>query len=256
MSEHGTGIVVCPVRFTDRIEAMREFLMVLGLAPRVESERGGWVDLVAGGGMVALHEASSSDLGALPGETTLSFEVDDADAVAESLRSAGFADAHVHDENYGRALTVTDPLGDLILLNERSGDLYGYRMHDPDRCHPGTRVVPVRFTDEAMAYARFLNALGLRGEPDPSYAQFAAAEGDHGSVGVHHVFGEDLPVVPGPGGTVQLTLTATEDLQLLVERLRKGGYDDAEVVQEDFGSLVSVTDPDGQSVRVHELPRL
>ncbi|HET7387278.1 MAG TPA: VOC family protein [Nocardioidaceae bacterium] len=250
--ESAGGIVVCPVRFTDDLAAMRDFLVLLGLAPRVESEVGGWVDLVAGGGMVALHDAASSDVGAPAGMSILSFQVDDADFLARSLRSTGFDDAAVYDENYGRVLTVADPLGEQVLLNERSGDLYGYRVHDPDLCNPGTRVVPVRFTDQTTAYARFLNRLGLAGDPDPAYAVFTARGGDHGSVGIRRVHRDDLPVVAGPGPSVQLTVTSTEPLDDVAARLIAAGHEDAEIVNEAFGDVLSVTDPDGQPVQVHQ----
>jgi hypothetical protein len=36
-----TRIVVRPVRFTDSVGQMQHFLEILGLRPRIESERGG-----------------------------------------------------------------------------------------------------------------------------------------------------------------------------------------------------------------------
>jgi hypothetical protein len=62
-----TGIVVRPVRFTDNIEPMRAFLELIGLRPRIESVGGGWIDLVADGGMIALHSAAASDSGGFQG---------------------------------------------------------------------------------------------------------------------------------------------------------------------------------------------
>ena len=53
-------VVIRPLRFTADVEAMRAFLETLGLRSRIESERGGWVDMLAGRGMVALHDAASS----------------------------------------------------------------------------------------------------------------------------------------------------------------------------------------------------
>jgi hypothetical protein len=51
MSSH--SVVVRPVRFTERLDQMRGVLETLGLQARVESEQGGWLDMVAGAGMVA-----------------------------------------------------------------------------------------------------------------------------------------------------------------------------------------------------------
>ena len=257
MNNSGThtrsGLVVRPVRFTEDVAAMRSFLETLGLAPRVEAESGSWVDMVAGGGMVALHDAASSGTGGAHGQTRLSFEADDVDALAGSLKEAGFADATVHDENYGRILTVTDPLGDFV-VDERSGDLYGYRLHDIDRANKAWRVVPVRFTDEGPAYAGFLHALGLTGEPNDSYATFAASGGEHGYVGVHHVYDENLPIVAGPGAASHLTFTTAEDLEQVADRLREAGHTDVSITREEFGAFITVTDTDGQEVPVHELP--
>lgn len=248
------GLVVRPVRFTDDVPAMRRFLETIGLVPRIEAEAGGWVDMVSGGGMVALHSAASSNTGGQPGQTTLSFEADDVDALASALSAAGCPGVSVHDESYARVLEVTDPLGDPVVVDERSDDLYGYRTHDGSP-REGLRVVPVRFTDGARDYARFLRALGLTGEPDESYALFAASGGAHGYVGVHHVYDEVLPIVVGNGASSHLTFTTPEDMDDVAARLRAAGYEDARVTREDFGDFVTVTDPDGQTVQVHEAPR-
>lgn len=250
-TDTSVAIVVRPVRFTDDVAAMRGFLELLGLAPRIEAERGGWVELVTGGGMVALHDAATSATGALPGQTRLSFEADDVDQLKDMLLATGLADATIWDEAYGRVLSVTDPLGEQIWVDERSTDLYGYRAHEssPDG---RLRVVPVRFTNDASSYAGFLRALGLAGEPDEHYAMFAAGGGDHGYVGVHYVFGDDLPIVPGDGAA-HLTFATTEPLADMVTRLEAAGFRPT-LTTEDFGSYIDVTDPDGQSVQIHEAP--
>ncbi len=90
---------------------MREFLELLGLAVHIESEGGGWVDLATGGGRVTLHSATGGDTGGLPGQTRLSFEVDDVEILAVRLIAGGFEDATAFDEAYGRALTVTTRSG-------------------------------------------------------------------------------------------------------------------------------------------------
>jgi hypothetical protein len=230
---------------------MRRFLEALGLAPRVEAEAGGWVDLVTGGGRVALHDAASSTTGGLPGQTTLSFEVGDVDALRSSLVAAGFDDASVYDEAYARALAVTDPLGDRIIVDERADDLYGYRVLATTP-NGRLRVVPVRFTDDAPGYARFLRALGLAGESDEHYAAFAAGGGDHGYVSIHYVYSDDLPLVPGPG-SAHLTFFTDEPLSEVADRLEQAGVQ-LTLTKEDFGSFIDAVDPDGQSVQVHETP--
>ncbi|MBA3310956.1 MAG: VOC family protein [Nocardioidaceae bacterium] len=247
-----SGIVVRPVRFTDNVKQMQGFLELVGLRPRVESRQGSWVDLVAGGGMVALHSAATSATGARPGETSLSFEADDVDALADSMKAAGVDGVTVYDEAYGRVLTCRDPLGDEIAVDCQGDDPYGYRVH-PLAAPSSLRVSPVRFTDPQGPYGGFLEALGLTrvGTSDEFYASFTASEGNHGLVGLHHVYG-DLPVLDRPGA-VQLTFTTTEALDDVVKRLADKGFE-APITREDFGVFVTVTDPDGQEVQIHEAP--
>jgi predicted enzyme related to lactoylglutathione lyase len=247
-------IVVRPVRFTDDVPAMRAFLEILGLQPRIESQSGSWLDLTATHGMIGLHEAARSVTGGRPGETRLSFEVADANAVAERLRAHGYADATAVDESYGRIVTVTDPLGAELQLDERQDDLYGYRAHGVELGSEADRlaVVPVRFTDDADGYHRFLTALGLTGEPAPGgYAVYALA--DRGFVGVHHVYDGTLPIVDGTGASVQLTLATDGDLDAIQQRLETAGYPVTRT-DADWGSFLETTDPDGQSVQVHPWP--
>jgi hypothetical protein len=246
-----TGIVVRPVRFTDNIEPMRAFLELVGLRPRIESVGGGWIDLVADGGMVALHSAAGSDSGGVQGQTRLSFEADDLDALAHALTDAAVPDVTVYDEAYGRVLTFTDPLGDRIAIDERMTDLYGYRALPADK-PMGPKVMPVRFCDPAGPYGHLLRALGLQplGEINEYYVNYAAADGEHGLVGLHHVFAEELPIAAGEG-SVQLTFESAEPLAQLAARLEGAGFAPL-LHREDFGSLLAVTDPDGQPVQVHE----
>jgi len=246
-----TGIVVRPVRFTDNIEPMRAFLELIGLRPRIESVGGGWIDLVADGGMVALHSAAGSDSGGVQGQTRLSFEADDLDALARALTDAAIPGVTVYDEAYGRVLTFTDPLGDRIAIDERMTDLYGYRALPGDK-PAGPKVMPVRFCDPAGPYGHLLQALGLQplGEINEYYVNFAAADGEHGLVGLHHVFAGELPITAGEG-SVQLTFESAEPLAQLAVRLEGAGFA-PQLHSEDIGSLLAVTDPDGQPVQVHE----
>jgi predicted enzyme related to lactoylglutathione lyase len=246
-----TAIVVRPVRFTDSIEPMRAFLELLGMRVRIESQRGGWYDLVAGAGMVGLHRAAQSSSGHAHGETTLSFEADDCATLAERLRSAGVPDVVVYDEAYGQVLTCTDPLGDIIAVDGRSRDLYGYTLHQA-RAEERLAVQPVRFTDPLGPYAAFLDQLGFirRGHADEFFATHGG-DGDSGLVGLHYVYDGDLPIVPG-AGAVHLTFTTTEPIGDVAKRLSAAGFEPT-VTHEEFGSVLSVIDPDGLEVQVHEL---
>ncbi len=248
-----SGIVVRPVRFTDNIEAMQQFLQTLGLRPRIESEGGGWVDMVAGGGMVALHTAETSDTGGLPGETRLSFEADDVDALARQLTNAGVQGVAVYDEAYGQVLTCTDPLGDPVTIDGRSDDPYGYRVIPTDAPTAGLCVIPVRLTEPRGPVGPWLEALGLTrvGEANDWYVMYAAGGGDHGLVGLHHVYSDELAMVAGRAA-VHLTFETAEALDDVAARMIESGYADAQVTREDVGSVLSVTDPDGRECQVHE----
>jgi hypothetical protein len=244
-----SGVIVRPVRFTDDVGAMRRFLETAGLRVRIESERGGWCDMVAGSGMVALHDAASATSGAAHGETRLSFETDDVGALADQLAAGGVPEVTVHDEAYGQVLTCRDPRGDVIAVDGRSDDLYGYRLH---RAQPDERlaVVPVLFTDPGGDYGGFLEALGLVRTLGDEYFAAYRGPGDAGDVGLHYVYDGELPIVPGPAA-VHLTLATTEALEDVAARLRAAGHGDASITADEFVSLVSVTDPDGRECQIH-----
>lgn len=250
-----TEIVVRPVRFTGHVGAMHQFLELIGLRPWIVTDGGGWSDMSCGGGRVALHDAASSSFGHLPGQTTLSFEAADVSSLARQLTAAGVAEVTVYDEAYGRVLTCQDPEGATVAVDERATDLYGYQLRAEPSPVQSLRVMPIRFADPAGSYGAFLAALGLRpaGAINPRYVNFVAAEGAQGEVGLHHVFGDDLPVVAdGRSPVVQLCFETGEPLDDIAARLSAAGHT-PEITQEDFGSVLSVTDPDGQLVQVHAL---
>jgi hypothetical protein len=121
---------VRPVRFTNDVPAMRRFLEVLGLSARVAADGGGWVDFTAPTtGMAALHDATQTQTGYAAGQTSLSFEADEPlEPLRQRLVEAGFTDAHIVDEAYGRTLFVTDPDGVWIAIDGVQTDLHGYHL--------------------------------------------------------------------------------------------------------------------------------
>jgi uncharacterized glyoxalase superfamily protein PhnB len=214
-------VVVRPLRFTDNVQAMRAFLETLGLRSRIEAERGGWVDMVAGRGMVALHDAASSSTGAKAGDTSLSFEADDIDELKQRLEAAGYQEVAVWDEAYGRVLSVLGPDNSTHWVDERSKDLYGYKQHD---AHPDRRcsVTPYVAVADQAAWLRFLEVLG----------------GDNADL---VRFGP-----PAAELEVRLEFSTTESLDEAVRRLVATGYQ-----PEESADGLSVVDPDGLVVRVH-----
>jgi hypothetical protein len=248
-----TALLVRPIRFTDRVGEMQRFLELIGLRPWIVAEGSEWTDMACGGGRVALHEAASSAWGHLPGQTMLGFEADGVAALAKHLTAAGVGEVTVYDEAYGQVLTCLDPEGAVVAVDERSDDLYGYQLVGQSGAPSSLRVTPVRFADPAGPYAQFLQTLGLRpaGEINPYYVNFLAGGGDQGQVGLHHVFSDELPIVPGGNGAlVQLNFESGEPLEQIADRMAAAGFA-GEIVTEDFGSLLSLTDPDGQPVQVH-----
>lgn len=255
------ALQVAPIRFTSDVAAMQAFLQTLGFVVRLESMRGrGWVQLVHGSdpdasGIVSLHAVQNADTATDAGPTLLCLQCDDAEALRRSLVAAGYLDAEVRDESYGRDLHVTDPLGADVTLAERSDDDYGYHVYEPSADAAGTggwRVVPVRFTDDFASYATFLRAVGFVGEVTEHYSGFRLPGDRGGEIGLHRV-GEDLPIDPS-GSQVHLTFATTDPLEPIAEALTAAGHADVAITQEAFGSFLDVTDPDGKNVQVHQRP--
>jgi catechol 2,3-dioxygenase-like lactoylglutathione lyase family enzyme len=213
-------VVLRPLRFTADVPAMRRFLETLGLKSRVESEHGGWVDMVAGRGMVALHDSASSATGAKSGETGLSFEADDIEELKERLQAVGYQDATVWDEAYGRVLSVTAPGDAVIWVDQRNDDLYGYKLHD---AKPDERwsVTPTLQVSDRDAWQHFLETIG------GDSAQLVS-------------FGP-----PSAELVVRLGFNTTESLAEVEQRLAEAGY-----VPTMTGDGLAVEDPDGQVVTV------
>ncbi|MET9311291.1 VOC family protein [Kribbella sp. NPDC003505] len=206
--------VIRPLRFTTDVQGMRAFLETLGLRARIESERGGWVDMLAGRGMVALHDAASSSTGGLPGQTRLSFEADDLGELKDRLEQVGFVDATVFDEAYGRVLSVSGPEGVVIWVDERNDDLYGYKLHTT---RPDERwsVTPYLTGADEAPWLRFLDALRV-----PRAARFGPSGGEF---------------------DVRLDFVTTEDLDDVHARVGGSRTEDG----------LEIVDPDGRLVVVH-----
>lgn len=235
---------VAAIRFTDDVDAMRGFLEQLGLATTISSP--GWADLRAGRGAVWLHSRGTVAAAQPNGATHLTGMVPDVDDLAERLTKAGLSPVVV-DEAFGRSLTVIDPLGAEVLVQEEQDDTYGYDVHD---AKPDERltVAAVRFTDPQGTYGPFLERLGLtpEGHADEHYTAYS----DDGQVGLHKEEGADGYTTPTDGADVHLGFTTTEDLDALADRLKAAGHD-ARITRDEFVSFVEVRDPDGHPIQIH-----
>jgi hypothetical protein len=249
------SLTVQPIRFTDNLDEMTRLLVALGLSVSITSDQGGWVVLAGRTGTVGLHSAAQSASGAKQGQSSLSFETDALEELARQLTATGFGNADhpdesmVYDEAYGRAITIT--VGDEELtINGRSDDLYGYSSTGVQPGVGDLRVTPIRFVDDQTADRRLLESLGFSvvGEADPAFTQLTLP-GPGGAVGLHHIYTDELPVVPGPFA-IQLTFETSAPLPVIVQRARAAGAA-AKLNESEFGDFVTITDADGQEIQVH-----
>lgn len=112
-------VAVQPIWFQEQLDEPRRILSALGLRPGIAADRGGWVEMLADGGSIGLHEGEP--------RIGLSFEVrDDLNALASRLQDAGFT-ASVVDEAFVRTVRVADPDGgEEVWINGVQDDLHGY----------------------------------------------------------------------------------------------------------------------------------
>jgi hypothetical protein len=110
-----------PIRYSSDVEAMTRFYATLGLRTGPVSRPGGWVELPAAGGMLAIHRGDRAD----DGRCELAFETDEPlEDVAARLRAAGYEPGPVIDEGFGRSLRVPDPDGVWVQVNAYDRELY------------------------------------------------------------------------------------------------------------------------------------
>jgi catechol-2,3-dioxygenase len=116
---------VMPIRYVADINASQRFYAVLGLDPDLASRSGNWSELVAGGGILALH--SQRQAASTPDESMLELcfvTEEPLEALVARLEAEGIDHSGIVDENFGRLLRVTDPDGMVIQVNEHDPELY------------------------------------------------------------------------------------------------------------------------------------
>jgi catechol 2,3-dioxygenase-like lactoylglutathione lyase family enzyme len=115
---------VMPIRYVADIAASQRFYAALGLDPDLASRSGNWSELVAGGGIVALHSQRQAST---PDDPTLELcfvTEEPLETLAARLEAEGIDHSGIVDENFGRLLRVTDPDGMVIQINEHDPELY------------------------------------------------------------------------------------------------------------------------------------
>jgi catechol 2,3-dioxygenase-like lactoylglutathione lyase family enzyme len=112
---------ITPIRYCSDVEAATRFYTAIGLEIGSRSRPGGWVELPAASGMLAVHRAD----GVAEGTCELAFEADEPlEAITARLRSAGFVPEPIVDENFGRSVRVRDPEGVWVQINQYDRELY------------------------------------------------------------------------------------------------------------------------------------
>ncbi|WP_407554740.1 VOC family protein [Streptomyces sp. Pv4-95] len=109
-------------------------------------------------------------------------------------------------------------------------------------------VLPIRYVADVEASRNFYAGLGLDVRQEPGAAVWVRLTAAAGAVGIH-----DAAVSKGrPPGTAELGFTTDEPLEAVALRLERTGYA-YELVDEDFGRSLRVTDPDGVIVQIQQI---
>ncbi|MCT4351849.1 VOC family protein [Streptomyces sp. Je 1-79] len=109
-------------------------------------------------------------------------------------------------------------------------------------------VLPIRYVADVEASRDFYAGLGLTVRQEPGAAVWVRLTATAGAVGVHAA-----AVSQGrPPGTTELGFTTEEPLEEVAQRLERNGYA-YELVEENFGRSVRVTDPDGVVVQIQHI---
>ncbi|WP_328430724.1 VOC family protein [Streptomyces sp. NBC_00443] len=109
-------------------------------------------------------------------------------------------------------------------------------------------VLPIRYVADVEASRDFYAGLGLVVRQEPGAAVWVRLTAAAGAVGVHAA-----AVSQGrPPGVTELGFATEEPLAQVAQRLERNGYP-YELVEENFGSSIRVTDPDGVVVQIQHI---
>ena len=265
---------VFPMRFSAEPAAMIAFLEELGLRRVLDTEGGGYAEFVAASGRVAVHGVADA-APVTPGDTSLNLSVADVDPALAQLRGLGLTTS-VLDDSYGRRGVVSSPGGRAIgLYAEAEHARDGLRVHE-QTVAASLDVVAVRYSSDFRADAAFFGSFGF--EPfgpldDPWWCALRAGRRQGGVIGLHapSEHSTDAPAdapteastevssgasIPAEGAEparpalVKLGFETSEPLDALAARLQAAGYR-AGVAEDEAGTKVVVTDPDGQHLEIH-----
>lgn len=109
-------------------------------------------------------------------------------------------------------------------------------------------VLPIRYVADVQAAQRFYAGLGLHPDPAATLDIWAQLNADAGSLGIHDAAASKARAP----GTVELGFSTDEKLEDIAARLAENGYE-PQLVDEDFGRSIRVTDPDGVVIQIQEI---
>ena len=116
------AITLMPIVYVRRMADSLRFYQALGLTPRHEGPT--WSELSLGDAVLALHRTDDRPSG--PPAVALAFvSRQPLESLVQRLRTAGIEQSlDIADEAYGRSITVRDPDGHSIRINEHDPDLH------------------------------------------------------------------------------------------------------------------------------------
>lgn len=111
------------------------------------------------------------------------------------------------------------------------------------------RLVAIRYTDNTEAFERFYSALGLtarlRSRTDGWIElDTPASTGPAGTVALHRAGGEH--------SGAEISLEAEEPLEAIRDRLVTAGFPGGDLLDENYGRSLRLTDPDGAELWINE----
>lgn len=109
-------------------------------------------------------------------------------------------------------------------------------------------ILPIRYVADVGTTRKFYADLGLRPDPNSALDVWAQLNADAGALGIH-----DAAASKGrQPGTVELGFATDERLEDIADRLTAEGYH-PQIMEENFGRSLRVTDPDGIVVQLQEI---
>jgi hypothetical protein len=110
------------------------------------------------------------------------------------------------------------------------------------------KVMPIRYVTDLVASQRFYAALGLDPDLASRSGNWSELVGGGGILALH----SQRQAPSSPQSMLELCFVTEEPLEALAARLDSESIDHRGIVDENFGRLLRVTDPDGMVIQVNE----